>query len=323
MLLGMMISNTNGVDGAQPHNSQNGIYSGLMNASNSRLVEVYQCALDELYVTKNPLNTVDKTFNWELPNAWAKYITLHAFYTDGDTSAGNTTYKDSTKVRLKKRFKGDFNWTTIYEQDVIRGALLKDTINIVFDDYLEPNKRVIEYAYVAVINDEETNPIPIEITSKFFNYWIIGQLADQNQAIYPAMFNIEHNVQLNRPGITVVAPGRRYPYVITNGISHYYSGTFTATFLPYDTKHYLPDVTSPAPYRNKIDEFLQDGAPKLLKTLDGDMYIITIIGGMNRTNHNNYQNVSQSFEWTECGNAYDAGDLYDYGFINTDVDRRS
>jgi hypothetical protein len=30
---------------------------------------------------------------------------------------------------------------------------------------------------------------------------------------------------------------------------------------------------------------------------------------------------THSFEWVECGDAEDIGDLYDNGFINTQMDR--
>lgn len=90
--------------------------------------------------------------------------------------------------------------------------------------------------------------------------------------------------------------------------------------MPHD-QDMLPVPEHGAALRNTLDEFLTDGYPKILKTFDGDIYMAAITGDISRNNGQHYQNVGQSWEWVEVGDPNDCGDLYDYGFINTDIGR--
>ena len=74
-------------------------------------------------------------------------------------------------------------------------------------------------------------------------------------------------------------------------------------------------------YRNEIDQFLTNGEPKILKSFEGDIWLVNVVNSITRRTNDHYQNVSSQFEWVEAGNPFSIGDLYDNGFINTDVDR--
>ena len=102
-------------------------------------------------------------------------------------------------------------------------------------------------------------------------------------------------------------------------MARYYSGTLAATFIEFKDDDY--DVDNGWRYRNKIDEFLADGRAKILKTFEGNMYMVNIVGNLPRTVNEHYQNVSHQIEWVECGDPTMISDLYDNGFIDTDVDR--
>lgn len=270
-------------------------------------------------------NLLAPSFDWVLPNNWDYQIILHSYYTDGDLSAGNLTI-DNTMVeciRIKKRYKGEFDWKTIYEKDYDGTNNSVDALNISYYDFLEPNRTDIEYSYTVILkagNDGtfvETDPIINSVYSDFLSYFIVGQ--DKS---YPILYNINNSVQRNRETATVVSPGRKYPYVINNGIADYYSGSFTATLFLHD-EDYLPNTNNAYKYRNSFDDFIVDGQAKILKTLEGDIYLIAITGsGVTRQNNgNHYKNIGQSFDWVEVGDPNNTGDLYDNGFINTDIDR--
>lgn len=263
--------------------------------------------LDEIYSTKQVL----VNFNWEIPTDWNFDTHLHALYKN-DVYAGNVSYSESVvqKVKIKKRFKGDFTWKTIYEKEIHTN----EDFAIEIWDYLEPSHRDIEYAYVAVIANADMDTISTEVHSEFDSYFIVGQ-----DEIYPAILDTSISVQLNRESKTITSPGSKYPYVITNGISKYYSGTLTATFI--ELKECDFDVINGWDYRNKVDEFLTDGRAKILKTFEGDMWMIDVLGNIPRNTNNHYQNVSHQIEWVECGDPTKISDLYDNGFIQTDIDR--
>ena len=49
--------------------------------------------------------------------------------------------------------------------------------------------------------------------------------------------------------------------------------------------------------------------------------MINLVGSLPRTINGHYQNISHQIEWVECGDPAAISDLYDYGFIDTDIDR--
>lgn len=263
--------------------------------------------LDELYATKKTLIK----FNWNIPADWDFDTHLHALY-HNDLYAGNVTYSESIvqKIKIKKRIKGTFTWKTIFEKEIHSN----EDFAIEFYDYLEPSNTDIEYAYVAVISNADTDTISTCVHSEFDCFFLVGQ--DES---YPLELDTETSIQYNRESKTIVAPGSKYPYVVNNGISRYYSGTLTATFIEFKDNCYA--VGDGWNYRNRIDQFLSDGKAKILKTFEGDMYMINLVGSLPRTINGHYQNISHQIEWVECGNPATISDLYDYGFIDTDIDR--
>ena len=263
--------------------------------------------LGELYATKDIL----VKFDWKIPETWTFNTYLHVVF-QGNTLAGNVSYSESVvdKVKIKKRYQGDFAWKTIYEKEIRDN----EDFSIEFYDYYAPSNRDIEYAYVAVISNADVDPISAFVHSEFDHYFICDK-----KASYPMMLDVENTVTFNRESKTVVSPGRKYPYVIHNGIANYYSGTMTATFI--ESKNCELDIENGWKYRNQIDTFLANGEAKILKSMEGDMWMIHVVGNLPRTNRGHYQYVSHQIEWVECGDPNKVGDLYDHGFIDTDVDR--
>lgn len=263
--------------------------------------------LDELYATKDSLIN----FNWNIPSDWTFNTYLHALY-QNDVYAGNVSFSESIvqKIKIKKRYKGDFAWKTIYEKEIHSN----EDFAIEFYDYYSPSGKEIEYAYVAVISGADTDTISTSVYSEFECYFI----CDRN-ASYPMILDTSNTVTYNKESQTIISPGCRYPYVVNNGIARYYSGTLTATFIELGQDGY--DVENGWSYRNQIDQFLSDGKPKILKSFEGDMYMVNVVGSLPRAENGHYQNISHSIEWMECGDPTRIADLYDKGFIDTDIDR--
>lgn len=263
--------------------------------------------LDVLYATKDIL----VKFNWKIPTDWTYNTYLHALF-QNDVYAGNVSYSESIvqKIKIKKRYKGDFSWKTIYEKEIHNN----DDFAIEFYDYYSPSKRDIEYAYAAVISGADTDTISTTVYSEFECYFICDKSSS-----YPMILDTANTVNYNRESQTIISPGHKYPYVVNNGIARYYSGSVNATFIELGVNGF--DVENGWNYRNQIDRFLSDGKPKILKSFEGDMYMVNVTGNLSRTEHGHYQNISHSFEWVECGNPTRVDDLYDNGFIDTDTDR--
>lgn len=265
--------------------------------------------VDELYATKNIL----MKFDWNIPDSWDADTHLHAEY-ENNLHAGNIEYSTETvsKVKIKKRFAGDFEWKTIYEQEVHSN----DDFKVEYYDYYEPAGREIEYAYVMEVGNSDIDSADGRVRSEFDTYFICGPGGES----YPMVLNMENNITYNRQSQIITSPGRKYPYVVNNGITQYYSGTISVSFIAMDD-NCIPDIENAWKYRNEIDQFLANGEPKILKSFEGDMWMVHVVNDLPRSNAGHYQLLNHQIEWVEAGDPLSVGDLYDNNFINTDVDR--
>lgn len=276
-------------------------------ANDYNKIELKNMVLDELYATKDILIK----FNWNIPSDWFYNTILHGLY-QNNVHAGNVSYSESIvqKIKIKRRFKGEFDWKTILEKEIHEN----EDFAIEFYDYFNPSKFEIEYAYVAVIGGADSDAISTSVYSDFRDYFLCEKAKS-----YPLILDVKSEVSLNRKTAVLEPYGSKYPYVVANGMSKYYSGSLTATFIELVDCDF--DVEHGWKYRNQIDEFLSNGKAKILKSPEGDIYMINIIDNLQRTTADNYQNVSHSINWVECGDPRSIGDLYDNDFIDTDIDR--
>lgn len=262
--------------------------------------------LDEMYLTRNVLIQ----FNWNFPKDWTFDTFLHALF-QNSTMAGNVSYSESivSKIKIKKRYQGEFKWRTIFEKDINDN----EDFAIEFYDYFSPANRTVEYAYVAVVAGAETTPISTSVFSTFDSYFICNK-----ETSHPMTLDTGTSLELNRSTSVIQTIGSRYPFVVSNGTLNYYSGTLTATFIEFKDEDY--DVEHGWDYRNKMDAYLTDGTAKILKTFEGDMWMVNIVDNIPRTENGHYQNVSHTINWVECGDPNDTADLYRNGFIDVHSD---
>lgn len=270
-------------------------------------IDLTHSIVDEMYVTGDIISEFDGT----VPGDWTMNTHLHAAF-NGNAMAGNVTYTEKVvqKVKLKKRIHGEFTWKTFKEIDI--GS--KEDFNVDFYDYYNPANTDIDYAYVAVIGGAETNTVSATVHSAFDSYFLC-----EKELCYPMILDASMQLTLNRQAATVQPMNRKYPITVINGAVNYYSGSLTATLIERKKDGF--DVDSGWAYRNRIDEFLSNGKPKILRDFEGNRWMVQIIDQIQRNANGHYQNVSQTFQWVECGDAGLVGDLYDNGFIDTEIDR--
>lgn len=270
-------------------------------------IDLSSSIVDEMYLTKDII--VD--FDGRIPVDWTLNTHLHATF-NGNAHAGNVDYTEEIvqKVKIKKRTRGDFAWKTFKEVEI----RTKEDFNIDIYDYYNPTDRHIDYAYVAVIGGAESNTISTTVYSSFDSYFIC-----EKDMCYPIILDTTNQLTLNRQTTTVQPINRRYPITVVNGSTKYYSGSLTGTFIEQKDSGY--DVQSGWKYRNIIDDFLSNGKPKILRDPEGNRWMISVTDHIQRNMNGHYQNVSQTFSWVECGDVNSIGDLYDNGFIDTEIDR--
>lgn len=275
------------------------------------VLEIKNAHFDVILVTNKIYDTFDGTFD----TTWTFDTRLYTKL-EGNLYGGNVNFTESIveQVRIKKKTSKDSKFQTIFEKPINT----KEDLAIEFIDYLEPVDEV-EYAYVSVISDAEDNYITNSVKSKFDYYFLVD-----NDTSYPCILNVVRSDTYNY-GATAVKPlNRKYPITVVNGITGYRSGTFECIFLNLPCDGIENDGLLPYQYRDKIIQMLTNGQPKLIKSYEGELFMINITDNIEESERQavydgskNYELVTNKFSWVECADPYDAKELNYNGF--TDV----
>lgn len=220
--------------------------------------------------------------------------------------AGNIDYTASTvtAVRIKRRKIDEHNWTTLYEIPINKN---EDFIFELIDRYTQGNTDYY-YSFVPVIESIEGNINKNSITSKFNNYFIL----DKNTQ-YPIIFNTSLNIQINKPIGMIETIGRTYPFVISNGLAQYKTGTLKFSIAPFEDCEV--DIENGYSYREQFERWIMDGNPKILKDWTGQIYMINITSAI-PIDYEFYYLPSYEIQFTEIGSVFNLDDMYNNNFLD-------
>lgn len=257
--------------------------------------------VDTLLGSKQTM-TADEILNSE----WNFDTILRALFQD-DALAGNIDYAVSEidKIRLKRRKQGELEWITLTEKE-ISGP---EDLSFTYDDKTAAIG-VYEYAVVPVMGGIEGSFFANSVESKFNGMFILDATG-----AYGTELEVRCAVQANQPTSVVSTLSRRFPFVIHNPSVRYDSGSASGYFVAKQDDGY--DTAGGHLYRKKLNEFLLNGLPKILKFDDGRLWLVDITSpqiSMEEQGHNEF--VTTSFEWTETGDGESYDDLYQAGLID-------
>ena len=273
-------------------------------------VTVDNCIVDALHAEAADEPDYEAWTN-TVPNEWLWTTLINAHF-NGTLSAGSleASVEQTSEIRIKRREKGTFRWQTLYVQPI-------NTVeDFSFDwyDKTAASNTVYEYAHVPVINGVEGILSYSEIDSEFSDYFLIGR-----DSYYHIIVDSANQVTYNQETSSQTTVGRKYPLVVKNGNVGYYSGTLEGVVVELENCEF--DYEDGEKFKRKFDQFLTNGETKLLKDWLGNIWIVFIVDSISRSNGDHYYLPSHSINWIETADATDIGDLYDNGFIDTDLDR--
>lgn len=276
---------------------------------------IKDAVFDEVYATAAVIKK--ENFDGSTPDEWTFDTRIHALFR-GDLYGGNVSFTESIVelVRIKKRTAKDTKFQTIYEKPIH----VNDDFAIEFIDYLEP-AGTVEYAYVPIISGGENDYIITTAESQFDNCFLV-----EKGKSYPLDLDESYTETINYETGQVKPLGSKYPVIVVNGNTGYKSGEMGGTFI--ELKNNQVDAIGAFDYRHLVYDFLTNARPKIFKDVDGNLLMINISGAITESNraycyHNSdgIYYVTSKFNYVECGDPYDTGDLYDNDFIDTFVDR--
>ena len=231
-----------------------------------------------------------------------------AFYAKfkNNIHAGNVDYTsvEVSSMRIKRRKYNEHTWFTLWDIPIAKN---EDFGFERFDRYAQAGQEYY-YALVPVIENVEGNMNKNNILSEYKSYFILDK-----DVSYPILFNTALNLQINKQIGTVNTLGRKYPFVFSNGLSHYITGSLKFSLAPYENCEIITDKGYE--YRKQFNEWIMNGNPKILKDWTGQIYMLSITSGV-PIDYSFYDLPSYEIQFSEIGDVMSQDDMYNNNFTN-------
>lgn len=279
--------------------------------NNVTTVQVQNGIFDHFHLTSNVTSDYSPIKNTE----WA-YLDIIVANFDGNINGGNVNFllQYLTAIKVKRRIKGTFNWVTLKTVTV---KAFED-LNFAFNDYIAANNTDYEYALVPILNGAEGDYITNSITSQFKGVFIC-----EKDSIYKFYAGVAYGTGKRVKKIGVFEPyGSKYPVIVANAKTNYYSNSISFTVLPLDyEKNRIMDRYEINKLTEEILNYITNNKAKIIKDWNNSIHLVYPSSEPNITYDNNWGmgKVDISFDYVEVGDANNEKDLMEFGLVETVV----
>lgn len=275
--------------------------------NNVTTVQVQNGIFDHFHLTNNVTNDYSPIKNTE----WA-YLDIIVANFDNNINGGNVDFllQYLTAIKVKRRIKGTFNWVTLKTVTV---KAFED-LNFAFNDYIAANNTDYEYALVPILNGAEGDYITNSITSQFKGVFIC-----EKDSIYKFYAGVSYGTGKRVKKIGVFEPyGSKYPIIVANAKTNYYSNSISFTVLPLDyEENRIMDRYEINKLTEEILNYITDNKAKIIKDWNNSIHLVYPSSEPNITYDNNWGmgKVDISFDYVEVGDANNEKDLMEFGLV--------
>ena len=279
-----------------------------LSSSNYNFTMLKNGIFSHWYVT----NDGEYPYSQEEPTVW-DYLTIMNANLNGNLQAGNVSLlgDDIEGIKVKRRKIDSYDWITLKYIPVDE---LFESTTFSFNDYLNQNDTIYEYAFVPIINGAEENYITNTIASKFEGVFICD-----SETIYKFYNGVQYGSLERVQKIGVLEPfGSKYPVVVSNGMINYNKSSLKGTILNNDFENsHIIRRKEIAEKRETLLNFFTNKKAKILKDWNGNFWLMIIVDSPSVEFVNNYgmgiSNISAN--WIEIGDPYNQQDLYNTGLL--------
>ena len=289
------------------------------NISNINSITLMNAEFDILYATENTSSSYIS--GSDIPSEWDFDTILRADF-ENSLQAGNVSFilSSVSGALIQRRELGSFDWLTL-EYFPINDV---EDFNIKFEDRTAGIGRTYTYAFTPVLNG---------ITGV---YSTTDQLVESDRLVVldadeiwsTALSDCYCDTARVYPSAPIETLASKYPTIVRNTLANYDTVTVSnSTWLPseddeeecaiVDVNDHTNDYKISA-WTKKFQDFLTNDKMKMLKNVDGRVWIGFITTPPSDTADQIYNYRKVSFGLTECGDYNDAYTLYEYGFINAE-----
>lgn len=275
--------------------------------NNVTTVQVQNGIFDHFHLTSNATSDYSPIKNTE----WA-YLDIIVANFDGNINGGNVNFllQYLTAIKVKRRIKGTFNWVTLKTVTV---KAFED-LNFAFNDYIAANNTDYEYALVPILNGAEGDYITNSITSQFKGVFIC-----EKDSIYKFYAGVAYGTGKRVKKIGVFEPyGSKYPVIVANAKTNYYSNSISFTVLPLDyEKNRIMDRYEINKLTEEILNYITNNKAKIIKDWNNSIHLVYPSSEPNITYDNNWGmgKIDISFDYVEVGDANNEKDLMEFGLV--------
>lgn len=275
--------------------------------NNVTTVQVQNGIFDHFHLTNNTTNDYSPIKNME----WA-YLDIIVANFDNNINGGNVDFllQYLTAIKVKRRIKGTFNWVTL---KTVAVKAFED-LNFAFNDYIAANNTDYEYALVPILNGAEGDYITNSITSQFKGVFIC-----EKDSIYKFYAGVSYGTGKRVKKIGVFEPyGSKYPIIVANAKTNYYSNSISFTVLPLDyEENRIMDRYEINKLTEEILNYITDNKAKIIKDWNNSIHLVYPSSEPNITYDNNWGmgKVDISFDYVEVGDANNEKDLMEFGLV--------
>lgn len=247
-------------------------------------------------------------YSTQIPE-WGYTTIMHAKF-QNDILAGNVdfTLASISKMILKKRVYGSYNWVSVFEKDITT----EEDFNFFYNDIVVASQTKYQYAAVPVLNDAEGTYQLTEVDVSFEGCFIVDS-TNRHQLIA----NLERtSLTRNNPASIIEPINSKYPYVNYYAQTQYDKITVSGLFVGYNASTCDFDVENGWKYRKEVRDFLTNQKAKIVKLYDGQIYMCAVSDAIQENTDGHPENVNMTINFVEIGDVNDGEDLYYHGFTN-------
>lgn len=273
-------------------------------------ITIKDVMLDTLFVSRSAdeevtLNVPDKITDWNFDTV------MIASY-DKDTTASNTDWDVDvvSRIIIKRKRKDDFKWTTIDIKE----------INYVSDFRISgtditPTTGEYTYAVVPILDGTEGAYITTEVKVNVRKLTIIDSTGTWATIFTDGSLNTVNSTPIN----FVETLNSKYPTAVFNTIANYQKISVEGEWYPTNDDCNMSMIDNDAirtPYIKRFIDFLTNRKTKLLKNVDGRIWLVMVDNGVSDNMAEFYKTRKISFTCVEIGNTNSTEDLVVCGLID-------
>lgn len=278
--------------------------------SSSNKMEIKNIMLDEIKIDEALLEFIDEKREWG-------YDTIIYGTFKNTLEAGNIYGVNEVpihKLLLKRRKKDELTW-----HNVKMFSFSKEVERYNFKDSLVESLETYEYSVQPVMESGVMGSDTVgEVITDFDGVWMIG-----NEYSYQIKYNTEIGaISTNTVTNMVTTLGSKYPFIVVNGSISYKTFEVRGRIMSNETLSLEGGIDRFAEKKTrvKLESFLYDKKPKIIKDNSGNYLLVQINNDIQLEPVNDFgrQMYDISFSVIEIGDAYDEDLLLSYGIIKSE-----